>query len=124
MEFTEQPTNSTPALTVEVAQTIYGLIKTYGSADKAYKLKGNSDYEPEHFSIVDKEIDRLVRELNEHKNGKLISAEVSHIDEETGEKVIGQEAVYYSYTTDEDLAEQVSSDYLDVSLIITDIINK
>ena len=45
MEFTEQPTNSTPALTAEVAQTIYGLIKTYGSADRAYKDKGNSDYE-------------------------------------------------------------------------------
>jgi len=124
MEFKTQPTNSTPALTAEVAQEIYSLIKTYGSADRAYKDKGNSDYEPEHFSIVDKEIDRIVRELNEYKNGKLISAEVSHIDEETGEKVIDSEAVYYEYTTDEDLANQVSSDYLDVSLIITDIINK
>ena len=62
MEFKTQPTNSTPALTAEVAQEIYGLIKTYGSADRAYKDKGNSDYEPEHFNIVDKEIDRIVRE--------------------------------------------------------------
>ena len=124
MDFEQQPTYSTSALTVDIAQDIYELIKTYGTADKAYKLKGNSDYEPEHFEIVDKEIDRLVRELNEYKNGKLISAEVSHIDESTGEKVIDSEAVYYEYTTDEDLANQVSSDYLDVSLIITDIINK
>jgi hypothetical protein len=124
MEFKTQPTNSTPALTAEIAGQVYNLIKQYGDADKAYKLKGDSVIDPEHFEAVDKEIDRIVRELNEYKNGKLISAEVSHIDEETGEKVIDSEAVYYEYTTDEDLANQVSSDYLDVSLIITDIINK
>lgn len=123
INFNPEPTTSTPEITSEVAQAIYTLIKTHGDADKAYKLKGNSDYEPEHFTAVDREVDRIVRELNEFKAGKLLQAEVSHIDE-SGEKVIDSEAVYYEYTTDEDLALQVSSDYLDVSLIITDIINK
>lgn len=123
MEFKEQPTNSTSALTAEIAGQVYNLIKEYGDADKAYKLKGDSLIDPEHFTAVDREVDRIVRELNEFKAGKLLQAEVSHIDE-SGEKVIDSEAVYYEYTTDEDLALQVSSDYLDVSLIITDIINK
>ena len=124
MDFNEQPTNSTPALTAEIAGQVYNLIKQYGNADKAYKMKGGSSIDPEHFTAVDKEIDRIVRELREFKNGKLLQAEVSHFDEETGEKVIDSEAVYYEYTTDEDLALQVSSDYLDVATIIVDIINK
>lgn len=104
---------------------IYGLIKNNPALSPAQivNLEG-VNYLYSSIKMIKKEIDRLVRELNEYKNGKLISAEVSHIDEETGEKVIDSEAVYYEYTTDEDLANQVSSDYLDVSLIITDIINK
>ena len=124
MDFTPKPTTSTTPLTAEIAQTVYNLIKQFGNIDKAYKLKGDSIIDPEHFEAVDKEIDRVVRELNEFKNGKLLQAEVSHFDEETGEKVIDSEAVYYEYTTDEDLALQVSSDYLDIATIIEDIINR
>ena len=124
MDFNEQPTNSTPALTAEIAGQIYNLIKEHGDADKAYKLKGDSSIDPEHFVLVDKEIDRIVKELNEFKSGKLLEAEEFHYDEETGEKVIDKEAVYYEYSTDEDLAEQVSSDYLDVATIIEDVLNK
>lgn len=123
MDFNEQPTNSTTELTSVIAEQVYDLIKEHGDADKAYKLKGDSSIDPEHFEAVDKEIDRIVRELNEFKNGKLLQVEVSHFTEE-GEKVIDSEAVYYVYTTDEDLALQVSSDLLDVSTIIVDIINK
>ena len=119
--FNEQPTNSTPELTSEIAGQVYNLIKEHGDADKAYKLKEDSSIDPEHFTAVDKEIDRIVRELNEFKNGKLLEPEVSHYNEE-GEKVIDSEAVYYEYTTDEDLALQVSSDLLDVATIIEDII--
>ena len=121
--FKEQPTNSTTELTSEIAGQVYDLIKEYGDADKAYKLKGDSAIDPEHFVAVSNEVDRIVRELNEFKNGKLLQAEVSHYTEE-GEKVIDSEAVYYEYTTDEDLALQVSSDLLDVSTIINDILNK
>jgi hypothetical protein len=123
MDFNEQPTNSTPALTAEIAGQVYNLIKQFGNADKAYKLKGDSLIDPEHFSLVDKEIDRIVKELREYKAGKLLEAEESHFDEE-GNKVIDKEAVYYTYTTDEDLALQVSSDYLDVATIIEDVLNK
>jgi hypothetical protein len=123
MEFNEQPTNSTPALTAEIAGQVYNLIKQFGDADKAYKLKGHSLIDPEHFSLVDKEIDRIVRELREYKAGKLLEAEEFHYDEE-GNKVIDKEAVYYTYTTDEDLALQVSSEYLDVMTIIEDVLNK
>ena len=121
MDFNDKPTFSTPALTAEVAQEIYALIKEHGSADKAYKEKGNSDYEPEHFDLVNKEADRIVRELREYKNGKLLQAEVSHFTED-GEKVIDSEAVYYEYTTDADLIEQISSDYLDVATIYNDLV--
>jgi hypothetical protein len=123
MDFNEQPTNSTPALTAEIAGQVYNLIKQFGDADKAYKLKGDSSIDPEHFSLVDKEIDRIVKELREYKAGKLLEAEEFHYDEE-GNKVIDKEAVYYEYTTDADLALQVSSDYLDVETIIEDVLNK
>jgi len=123
MDFNEQPTNSTPALTAGIAGQVYNLIKQLGDADKAYKLKGDSSIDPEHFSLVDKEIDRIVKELREYKAGKLLEAEEFHYDEE-GNKVVDKEAVYYEYTTDEDLALQVSSDYLDVATIIEDVLNK
>jgi hypothetical protein len=123
MDFNAQPTNSTPALTAEIAGQVYELIKQFGDADKAYKLKSDSSIDPEHFSLVDKEIDRIVKELREYKAGKLLEAEEFHFDEE-GNKVIDKEAVYYEYSTDEDLALQVSSDYLDVAAIIEDVLNK
>jgi hypothetical protein len=123
MDFNEQPTNSTPALTAEIAGQVYELIKQFGNADKAYKLKCDSSIDPEHFDLVDKELDRIVKELREYKAGKLLEAEEFHFDEE-GNKVIDKEAVYYEYSTDEDLALQVSSDYLDVMTIIEDVLNK
>jgi hypothetical protein len=123
MDFNEQPTNSTPTLTAGIAEQVYNLIKEHGDADKAYKLKGDSSIDPEHFVLVDKEIDRIVKELREYKAGKLLETEEFHYDEE-GEKVIDKAAVYYEYSTDADLAEQVSSDYLDVATIIEDVLNK
>lgn len=123
MDLNKQPTYSTPVLTAEIAQNVYDLIKQHGDADKAYKLKGHSLIDPEHFLAVDKEIDRIVKELRAFKNGKLLEAEEFHFDEE-GNKIVDKEAVYYEYTTDEALAEQVSSDYLDVATIIEDVLNK
>ena len=120
MDFNEQPINSTPALTAEIAGQVYALIKQYGDADKAYKMKGDSSIDPEHFVLTNAEADRIVKELNEFKNGKLLSAEEYHYNEQ-GEKVVDKEAVYYKYTTDEDLIAQVSSDYLDVATILSDM---
>lgn len=104
---------------------IYGLIRNNPALSPAQiiNLEG-VNYLYSSIKMIKKEIDRIVRELNEFKAGKLLQAEESHFDEETGEKVIDSEAVYYEYTTDEDLALQVSSDYLDVATIINDILNK
>jgi len=103
---------------------IYGFIKNNPALSPAQiiNLEG-VNYLYSSIKMIKKEIDRVVRELREFKNGKLLQAEVSHFTEE-GEKVIDSEAVYYEYTTDEDLASQVSSDYLDVMTIIEDVLNK
>lgn len=103
---------------------IYGFIKNNPALSPAQivNLEG-VNYLYSSIKMIKKEIDRVVRELREFKNGKLLQAEVSHYTEE-GEKVIDSEAVYYEYTTDEDLVEQVSSDYLDVATIINDVLNK
>ncbi|MDD4805099.1 MAG: hypothetical protein PHN69_08230 [Candidatus Pacebacteria bacterium] len=124
MDFNDKPTFSTPALTAEVAQEIYSLIKQYGSADRAYKLKGNSNYEPEHFDLVNKEADRIVRELREYKNGNVIleAAIPAVYDEEGNVTSDAIPAVMYEYTTDADLIEQISSDYLDVATIYNDLV--
>jgi hypothetical protein len=103
---------------------IYGFIKNNPALSPAQiiNLEG-VNYLYSSIKMIKKEIDRVVRELREFKNGKLLQAEVSHFTEE-GEKVIDSEAVYYEYTTDEDLAAQVSSDYLDVMTIIEDVLNR
>lgn len=124
MDFTNKGTSSTPELTSEIAEAIYGEIKTHGNADLAFKAQTDSIHEPEHYKLVDKEADRIVKELNEFKNGKLLEAEESHYDEESGEKVVDKEAVYYEYTTDEDLIAQVSSDYLDVETVFNDLVKE
>jgi hypothetical protein len=117
MDFNAQPTNSTPALTSEIAGQVYNLIKQFGDADKAYKMKGDSAIDPEHFDLVNKELDRIVSELNLYKNGsKLLTAA-----EYGAEGNLTKEAVYYQYTTDADLAKQVSSEYLNVATIIEDV---
>jgi len=121
MNFNDTPTYSTPALTAEIAQEVYRLIKEFGNKNDAYTKKGNSEIDAEHFDLVDKEIDRIVGQINLYKSGSVVlDAEVSHFDDE-GVKVIDSEAVYFTYTTDEALASAIASDYLDVATIINDI---
>lgn len=121
VDFNESPTKSTPELDSTTAQEIYALIKEHGDADKAYKNKGNSDYEPEHFKQTNDEADRLFKEMNKYASGRvLLEEEESHYDEETGEKVIDKEAVYYELTTETDFKEQFSSEYLDVNEVYYD----
>jgi hypothetical protein len=122
MEFNEQPTNSTPALTAEIAGQVYDLIKQYGDADKAYKLKGDSSIDPEHFTAVDAEGDRLIGEINTlMSGGKVITPAVPAVVGEDGE--ITSEAVpavYYEPTTEANLLAQLSSDLLDVEDVLDD----
>jgi len=121
MEIKIQPTNSTEVLTAEIAQEIYSEILAHGNADLAVKHQANSERDPENFEKVNKEADRIVKELNEFKSGKLLEAEEFHFDEESMEKVIDKEAVYYEYTTDADLIKQVSSELLDVATVLNDL---
>ena len=122
MDFTIKPTNSTPALTAEIAQLVYNKIKEHGTADMAFKSQDDSSLEPEHFKLVNTEADRIVNELNAYKNGKIITPKVLATYDESGE-VLTEEvpAVHYVYTTDKDLISQVSSDLLNVTTIYNDI---
>ena len=121
MDFTTKGGNSTPVLTSDIAGEIYALIKLEGNADLAFKNQENSQYEPEHFKEVDNEADRLFKEMNKYAYGRvLLEAEQSHYDEETGEKVIDSEAVYYSLTTETNFKSQFSSELLDVNTVYND----
>jgi len=121
VDFTTKGGNSTPELTAEIAGNIYALIKQEGNADLAFKSQESSQYEPEHFKLVDKEVDRLFKEMNKYAYGRvLLEPEEYHFDEETGEKVIDSEAVYYNLTTETDFKNQFSSDILDVNTVYND----
>ena len=123
MDFTQTPTNTTPELTEQIAQDIYNLIKLYGNSDLAYKLKDNSNYEPEHFPIVDKEIDSVISQINVLASGHfLIQAEMNHIDETTGELVIDTPAEYFTPTDKESFVAMLNSNLLDPSILLQDYV--
>lgn len=120
MDFTvKQTNNSTPELTKTIGNTLLNMIVQYGNSDLAFKNQPNSEYEPEHFKIIDKEIERLFKEINKLCSGTyLITPRQVHIDEETGETVVDQEAVYYTPSTKTDLKTMFESDYLDDTLVL------
>lgn len=122
INFNPEPTTSTPEITSEIAQVIYALIKEYGDADKAYKLKGNSDYEPKHFTETAQEAERLFNEMSLYASGgKILQEGTPEVYGEDGE--IETEAIpptYYTLTTEEDFKAQFSSDLLDVNTVYTD----
>ena len=123
MDFIQTPTNTTPQLTEQIAQDIYNLIKLYGNSDLAYKLKGNSNYEPEHFPIVDKEIDSIISQINTLASGQfLIQEEVNHVDELTEELVIDTPAEYFTPTDKESFVAMLSSNLLDPSVLLQDYV--
>jgi len=121
VEFKTAPTNSTSELTSEIASNVYSEIKSHGDADTAFKAQTDSSIDPEHFKTVNNEVDRLFSEMNKYASGNvLLEPEVSHFDEETGEKVVDSEAVYYKLTTETDFKSQFSSDYLDIAEVYND----
>ena len=123
MDFTKIPTNITPELTKPIAQEIYDLIKQYGNCDLAYKLKGNSNYEPEHFIIVDKECDLIVSQINILASCQfLIQEQISHIDEMTGELVIDTPVEYFTPTDIPSFIAMLNSDLLDPSVLLQDYV--
>ena len=122
MDFTIKPTNSTPALTAEIAQLIYAQIKEHGNADLAFKNQVDSALEPEHFLIVDKEADGIVTEFQAKLNGSyLLENKIPATYDEEGE-ILYEEvpAVYYKVTTEAVLKSSVESDLLDVEIVYND----
>jgi len=121
VDFNLTPTSNQAELTAVDAQLIYGLIKEFGDADKAFKNKHGSDLEPQHFPIVSKEADRLFVEMSRYATGNVIlEAEVSHFDVDSNEMVIDSPTVYYKLTTETDFKAQFTSDLLDVEEVYKD----
>jgi len=121
MDFTPTATTSTPELTAEIAQEIHELIREYGTADIAYKSQANSEHEPEHFTAVEKEWDRIAKELREYASGKILEPAVYELEEETGALTLISGEVRYELTTKKDLIAQVESDLLSVEDVLNDI---
>lgn len=121
IDFNKKPTTSTPKITSKVAKEIYDLIKEYGDADKAYKMKGNSDYEPEHFKEVEIEAEKVMADITLLKSGtKVIKDAEYSVNEKTGEIVITKEAEYFVAKDDLDVLSQLSSKLLDCEQILID----
>jgi len=72
INFNPEPTTSTPEITSEIAMAIYDLIKEYGDVDKAYKCKGNSDFDPEHFTQTNNELERLASLISQMQSGAYV----------------------------------------------------
>ena len=123
INFKQEPTFSTKEITSEIASDIYALIKTYGDADSAYKEKGNSDIEPEHFKIVNDELQRLASEISLMKSGgKILEPAYPATYKEDGE--IDEEevpAVYLDGSVKENLVPYLSSELLDINQVLTDL---
>ena len=117
INFNEQPTTSTAEITPVIAGEIYALIKEYGDADKAFKLKGNSDYEPEHFAIVQAELDRLGGLLASMKAGSYI-IEPEYPATETEEAV---PAVYLDPEDTKSFKNYLSSELLNIDTLLIDL---
>lgn len=113
------PATTLPEITAEAAQEIFNLLKTQSLAS-AREANG-SKYPLQFFYAVDKEFKRMAKEFNEWASGKVIAPEVSHFDEETGEKVVDTPEVRYELTTETDLVSKVSSDILN-SLDVLNVI--
>ena len=124
MDFTPKPTTSTTPLTADIAQEIYELIKTHGNADLAFKNQEGSVYDAENVKATADELDRVVGLLTAYRNGSVVVTPVvpAVVDDEGNITMPAVPAVYYEYTTDEDLIAQVSSDLLDVSTIYIDLV--
>jgi hypothetical protein len=108
---------------IRMEQTIYDELKTFGSVNDAWKKKGHSNHSFKDYVAVADEVERVKKEINAYMSGGvLLQAEESHFDDESGEKVIDQEAVYYNPTTQTDLLEQIDTelDKADILSIMKD----
>ena len=117
INYKEKPTFSTPEITPEIAQTIYGLIKKYGDADSAYKQKGNSDYEPEHFDKVQEELNRLGNQILQMKSGSYV-IEAGYPATEKEEAV---PAIYLDPEKPELFKNYLTSELLDIDTLLIDL---
>lgn len=122
INFNPEPTTSTQPITSEIAQEIYVLIKEFGDVDKAYKMKGNSDYEPEHFAQTNNELERLVGLISTMKSDAYIiePAYPAEYDEEGNVTAEEVPAVYLDGSSKANLLPYLSSELLDVEVVLND----
>ena len=100
---------------------IFAEIKEHGNAQGAF-LSGLG-FEPSHIKMVDEEGDRLFNLVKLIASGKyVIQEEVSHIDEDTGEKVIDTPLEYYTPTTKTDFKSQFNSSFADDTFILREVV--
>ncbi len=123
INFNPEPVVSTPVLTPQVAQEIYALIKLHGNVDSAYKLKGNSDFEPSHFAQVQDELNRLGGQILQMKAGSYI-IEPGYPARHNEEGEVEEEAVAPVYLDPEKKAlfkNYLTSELLDIDTLLTDL---
>lgn len=109
-------------LDVAKGMDIYNMIKDNPELSPAQlvNLENNTHLYTSFKKVINKK-DRLFAEMNTYSSGnKLLSEELFHFDEETGEKVIDTPAVYYTLTTEADFKSQFESDLLDTDEVYND----
>jgi len=109
--------NTVPGLTSTQAMVVYEGLKT----KDANTLFLEDNIPTGHSEAVVKEMRRLETEMVSKMNGSfLLNAEQSHYDDE-GNKVVDKEAEYFVVTTEAALKNSLSSDLLDVAVVVVDV---
>lgn len=101
LEFTEKPTISTVPLDTDLGDSIYALIKSSGSVNKAIEA---SVYDPENIIAIEKEVERIL--------GLRWKQELVTPAEYNEEWEIVNEAVYQDV--------EISSDIISVETVLED----
>ena len=115
----KKPVKEELVVSASEAQKIYGYFKS-GLDETQIFLKYGLPITISAF--VKAEIKSLESQIiSKMKGSYLLTGEESHFDEETGEKVVDVEAVYFKPTTEVALKNSISSDLLDVDLLVTDV---
>lgn len=101
-------------VTAQEAQAMFAL---YPSITDLIDLHNVHGYPVQKIEQVDAEVKRIKEELSAYKSGaKVISEAVPAVLDEEGNVLTPEvPAVYYQYTTDQDLLAQVSSELLVVA---------
>ena len=120
MDFTVKDNTSIAFVPTKTQGTeMFQSMQTNGNIARAFKAQPNSAYPWAAFELINKEVDRLWSEIGILMSGRhMLTAEVSHFDEELMETVIDNVATYYTPTTKTSLKTMFASDYLDDTAVL------